>query len=304
MALTFDDGPARGLTARLVKILLDRHVPATFFMVGSRVHTAPREARLVARSGFTIGNHTWDHAHLTRLSDKGVRSEIRRTARELRRHGIRPSTLMRPPYGDVNSRIRSDMKSLGLVPVLWTVDSNDWRGGSTRQIVASILRQLRPHHTNIVLQHDGVTNSPASVAAVPKVIRAARHRGYCFAALGPHGKVRPPVPAVDGTVYAGTEAGSAPARVLVSLSGPTSRPVSVRVRATSGSAIAGTDFEAPLLRVSFPIGTTRAWVDVPVLDDTEVEPIEDFHVLFDSPFGVVVTRADHTGTITSDDVAP
>jgi len=302
VALTFDDGPARGLTAKLVKILLDRHVPATFFMVGSRVHTAPRAARLVARSGFTVGNHTWSHAHLTRLSDRTVRSEIRRTAHELRGLGVRPSTLMRPPYGDVDSRVRKDVRALGLVPVLWTVDSNDWRGGSTRQIADSILGQLRPHRTNIVLQHDGVTNSPASVAAVPRVVRIARHRGYCFAALGAHGRPRPPVPTVDSTVVAGSEAGPTSARVVLNLSGPTSREVSVRVRAASGTATAGADFQAPELRVSFPIGTTRAWVDVPVLDDAEVEPTEDFRVLFDSPFGVVVTRAERTGTITSDDL--
>ncbi|HET6167457.1 MAG TPA: polysaccharide deacetylase family protein [Marmoricola sp.] len=203
VALTFDDGPARGLTAKLVRILRDRHVPATFFMVGSRVHTAPRAARLVARDGFTIGNHTWSHAHLTRLTDRGVRTEIRRTARELRHNGIHPSTLMRPPYGDVDDRVRNDVRALGLVPVLWTVDSNDWRGGSTRQIADSILGQLRPHRTNVVLQHDGVTNSPASVAAVPRVVKVARHRGYCFAALGPHGHPRLPVAA---TVAAPAEA--------------------------------------------------------------------------------------------------
>lgn len=301
VALTFDDGPARGLTAKLVKILRDRKVPATFFMVGSRVQTAPKAARLVAREGFTVANHTWSHPHLTRLSDGSVRAEIRRTARELRRNGIHPSTLMRPPYGDVNDRVRRDIRDLGLVPVLWTVDSDDWRGGTSRQIGDSILRQLRPHRTNIVLQHDGVRNSPASVAAVPRVIRVARQRGYCFAALGPHGRPRPPVPSLDGSVVAGSEAGPTSARVLLRLSGPTSRPVSVRFRATSGTATAGTDFVAPVLRVSFPIGTTRAWVDVPVIDDTEVEPVEDFRVLFDSPFGVVITRAQHVGTITSND---
>jgi peptidoglycan/xylan/chitin deacetylase (PgdA/CDA1 family) len=304
VALTFDDGPARGLTAKLVGILRDHDVPATFFMVGSRVRTAPKAARLVARAGFTIGNHTWSHAHLTRLPDGAVRRELRSTARELRRNGIPRSTLMRPPYGDVNSRIRRDVARLDLVPVLWNVDSGDWRGGSSRQIAASVLRQLRPHRSNIVLQHDGVRNSPASVAAVPRVIRAAQRRGYCFARLGPHGHMEVPVPTVQGTVAAGSESGPVPARVLVQLSRPTSREVSLRVRGTSGTATAGEDFVAPLLRVSFPVGTTRAWVDVPVIDDAAYEPTEDFHVVFDSPFGVVITRADQIGTITSDDAGP
>ena len=301
VALTFDDGPARGLTAELVRILKERQVPATFFMVGSRVRTAPRAARLVSRAGFTIANHTWSHPRLTRLSDGAIRSEMRSTARELRRHGIRPSTLMRPPYGLIDSRVRGVVRDLGLVPVMWDVDSRDWRGGSAQQIAASILRQLRPHKRNIVLQHDGVRNSPASVAAVPMVIRAAKRRGYCFARLGPNGRMLPPVPSVRSAVHPGSEAGPTPARVLLSLSGPTSRPVSLRVRGLSGTAIAGEDFVAPLLRVSFPVGTTRAWVNVPVLDDAAYEPIESFRVVFDSPFGVVLTRREQVGTIRSDD---
>lgn len=304
VALTFDDGPARGLTPRLVSLLRRYDVPATFFMVGSRVRTAPRAARLVADAGFTIGNHTWSHARLTHLPDRALRTEMLRTARELRADGIPASTLTRPPYGAVDGRVRRDLRGLGLVPVLWNVDSGDWRGGSARQIARSILGQLRPHRSNIVLQHDGVRNSPASVAAVPMVIRAARRRGYCFAALGPHGRVTPPVPTVQGEVVGGSETGPTPARVLLSLSGPTSRPVSVRVSGRSGTATAGQDFVAPLLQVSFPVGTTRAWVDVPVLDDATYEPLEDFHIVFDSPFGVVIERADHVGTITSDDPPP
>jgi len=56
-----------------------------------------------------------------------------------------------------------------------------------------------------VLQHDGVTNSPASVAAVPRVVKVARHRGYCFAALGPHGHPRLPGPAVAAPAEAEVE---------------------------------------------------------------------------------------------------
>lgn len=99
---------------------------------------------------------------------------------------------MRPPYGAIDARVRRDVDDLRLVPVLWNVDSNDWRGGSARQIADSILRQLQRHRDNIVLQHDGVRNSPASVAAVPRVVREARRRGYCFGSLGPRGHIAAP----------------------------------------------------------------------------------------------------------------
>src|SRR3954469_1947688 len=241
VALTFDDGPARNLTAQLVRTLQERHVRATFFMVGSRAKTAPAGAQSVARAGFPIGNHAWSHPKLTRLSDATVKSELRRTSRELRSHGVQPTRLMRPPYGDINARVRRDVADLGLVPVLWTIDSGDWRGGSADQIAGRILARLRPHRSNIVLQHDGVRNSPASVAAVPTVIRVARRRGYCFSVLDRSGRVQTPVPTVRATTYAGSEAGPTPARVLVSLSEPTSRPVSVWLQASSGTATAGVD---------------------------------------------------------------
>jgi peptidoglycan/xylan/chitin deacetylase (PgdA/CDA1 family) len=195
VALTFDDGPARGLTVRLVRILERRHVPATFFMVGSRVRTAPRAARSVEKAGFPVGNHTWSHPHLTRLSDGGIRDELLRTAARLRQTGVTRTPLMRPPYGDIDARVRTDVRDLGLVPVLWDVDSRDYRGGSTDRIARTILQRLRPHQSNIVLQHDGVRNSPASVRAVRTVVRVARHRGYCFTTLGPDGRMVPLPPA-------------------------------------------------------------------------------------------------------------
>lgn len=308
VALTFDDGPLPRVTARLLDLLERQDVPATFFMVGSRVHASPRLARRVARAGFAIGNHTWSHPQLTRRSDRYIRTEILRTARELRRAGIRPTTLMRPPYGDVNARVRTDVARLGLVPVLWTIDSNDWRGGSARDIAGRILGRLRlrlrPHRDNIVLQHDGVWNAPASVASVPLVVRAARARGYCFTGLDARGRVAVPVPSVAVTVEGGSEAGPVPARVLLTLSTPTSRPVSVHLTTASGTATAGVDFVPVSLRVTFPAGTTTARVDVPVLDDADYEPVEDFHLLLDRPDGLTVLHPDTVGTITGDDRPP
>ncbi len=191
IALTFDDGPTPVSTSRLVRVLLQERVPATFFMNGAKVRRSPHTVRYVDRSGFTIGNHTWSHPELPRLSGRQIRGQVLRTGAELRRLGVDTGPLMRPPYGAINARVAREVRSVGLVPVLWTVDSRDWSGGSARQIARRILAQLRPYQKNIVLQHDGVENSPASVSAVRIVIRAARARGYCFSDLGPRGGVAP-----------------------------------------------------------------------------------------------------------------
>jgi peptidoglycan/xylan/chitin deacetylase (PgdA/CDA1 family) len=189
IALTFDDGPSPTQTPRLLKILEKHRVPATFFMVGSRVTGAPGVARKVAAAGFEIGNHTWSHPMLTRLTDHQIRKQLRDTTREFRADRLPVSPLMRPPYGAIDPRVRTVIRDLSLTPVLWNVDSRDWAGGDSRQIANRILAQLRPHQSNIVLQHDGVENSPASVGAVPLVIHDARARGYCFTKLNSAGRM-------------------------------------------------------------------------------------------------------------------
>ena len=182
IALTFDDGPVPGTTPRLVSVLRAAHVPATFFMVGSRVRQHPELARAVERGGFQVANHSWAHEQLTARSSRQVRVSIAATQRELRRAGVHPTTLVRPPYGAMDRRVRRELVGAGYVPVLWSIDSRDWANGSADQIASRVLHDLRPG-PNVVLQHDGVDRSPISVAAVAKVVRGARNRGFCFTGL-------------------------------------------------------------------------------------------------------------------------
>ena len=304
VALTFDDGPSRAATARLVRILTARRVPATFFMLGSHVRADPADARLVARSGFAVANHTWSHPVLTRLGDAAVRDELVSTGRVLRQHGIRPTALMRPPYGAINPRIRRIAHQQGLVPVLWTIDSRDWADGTPRQIATRVLRRLRPHRPNVILQHDGVRRSPISVSAVPRVIDGARRRGFCFAALDAAGRPTPPVPLLRVSVTAASEAGRVPARVALTLSQPTSRRVSVRVSTAAGSARPGQDFVPVSRTVVFPVGGTRASLVVRVVDDVVAEPTERFVVRLSDARGLRRAGSSRSVAIRSDDVAP
>lgn len=304
VALTFDDGPASGVTPRLVRLLTERHVPATFFMLGSRVRSDPADARLVARRGFVVGNHTWSHAQLTRLSDAAIRSDLSSTRRELRGHGITPSRLMRPPYGSINARVRRVIRSMGMVPVLWTIDTRDWAGGTSAQIATRVLSRLRPHGTNIVLQHDGVRRSPTSIEAVPRIVSGARSRGYCLTSLNRQGRPAVPVPALGVTVTGGREAGRVAAKVQLTLDRPTSRRVSVWVSTIGGSATSRVDFTPVSRRVVFPVGSTRATVAIPALDDRLVEGVERFTVRLVQPRGLRLTTGSRQATIVSDDAPP
>lgn len=284
VSLTFDDGPA-GPTTRLVRILREAHVPATFFMVGQRV-AMPRVARRVERAGFLIGNHSWAHVDMTAQTSTQVAATLRATDAALRRAGTHPTRLMRPPYGALDDAARDGIRAAGLVPVLWTIDSRDWQSGTAGQIATRILAGLRPNATNIVLQHDGVQRSPTSVDAVPLVIRGARSRGYCFVALDERGRPGFPTPTVSVSVT-NTREGE-PAVATVRLSKPPGRATSVLLRTRSRSATVGNDVDLIKRRVTIRAGDLALRVRIPVRKDGTDERRERFEVTIGRPRGALI----------------
>ncbi|MCW2793888.1 MAG: polysaccharide deacetylase [Nocardioides sp.] len=299
VALTFDDGPSATVTPRLVRVLERLDVPATFFMVGSRIASAPDAARLVARSGFAIGNHTWAHTDLTIQTPAEMRAALGDTERELLRIGITPTHLVRPPYGAVDAGVRRVLGDDGYVPVLWTVDSRDWvPGRKPRAIVATVLGEVRPHPTdpaaNIVLQHDGVTNSPATVRALPEEVARLRRLGYCFAALDTLGHPAPPVPVASVTATRTVLEGH-PARVTVRLDRPTSRPTSVVVWTQDVATTRG-DHGWSRRLVRFGVGETLARLTLPVPRDGLDEDREKVALGLDADHGI--RPSDHQALVT------
>lgn len=302
ISLTFDDGPSSSQTPRLIRILRAARVPATFFMVGSRVDAAPEVARLVASSGFLVANHSYRHEAMTGQSSAAIRATLAQTQRSLSHAGLRPTRLMRPPYGAIDTRVRTAVTRAKYVPVLWDVDPRDWEGGSSATIAARILAQLRPRRSNVVLQHDGVGNSPASIAAVPRVIREARRRGYCFVALDEAGEPGFPVPRASLRVSGAPEGRSA--RAVVTLDRPTARTTSVRLVTRSGSALATTDFAGRAVVVRFPAGSLRQEVQIPIVRDRLDEADERFTVRLLRPRHLVVRRGVARVDIIDHDPAP
>ena len=283
VSLTFDDGPAAP-TGRLVGILREAHVPATFFMVGQRVAAMPSAARQVERAGFLIGNHSWAHADMTTQTSAQVTATLRATDTALRRAGTHPTRLMRPPYGALDDAARDGVRAAGFVPVLWTIDSLDWQSGTAGQIASRILAGLRPNGTNIVLQHDGVARSSISVDAVPLVIRGARARGYCFVALDERGLPGFPTPTASVSVP-NTREGE-PAVATVRLNKPAGRATSVVLRTRSRSATMGNDVARVNRRVTIPAGELALQVRIPVPKDGTDERRETFGVTIGRPRGV------------------
>ncbi|MFD5316586.1 polysaccharide deacetylase family protein [Streptomyces sp. NPDC127098] len=174
VGLTFDDGPSTTTTPALLNALRAGGARATFFIWGQRAQQNPSLLQSTVAAGMWIGNHTWTHPHLTQLGQAAVQDEISRTQTLLRQATGQTPTLFRPPYGETNTQVRDIARQQGITAeVLWNVDSRDWAGASTAQIVqaASTLR-----NGDIILMHDGYQTT---VNAVPQILSGLSSRGLC-----------------------------------------------------------------------------------------------------------------------------
>lgn len=131
--LTFDDGPSAD-TPRLLDYLKANKASASFFLIGSNAVQYPDIVKREVAEGHHLASHTWSHSALTTLTNEQIVAEMKWTEKVVMdATGLRMK-YMRPPYGDINNRVRYVLKSMGYIPVDWTGDSfdtNDWRIGTT-----------------------------------------------------------------------------------------------------------------------------------------------------------------------------
>jgi polysaccharide deacetylase family sporulation protein PdaB len=180
IALTFDDGPALD-TPIFLNILRKYHVSATFFMLGEWVQRYPDLARAVLADGHAIGDHTWDHPDLTRLSTNTVIRELTSARSTIQRvTGITP-TIFRPPYGAYNYRILNTAYALQFSTILWSCDPADWSRPGVNAIINRVLNCAK--NGSIILMHDGGGNRSQTIAALPTIIERLQARGFTFVTI-------------------------------------------------------------------------------------------------------------------------
>jgi peptidoglycan/xylan/chitin deacetylase (PgdA/CDA1 family) len=149
-AFTFDDGPGP-YTPLALRILRHAHVPATFFLVGRNVVPFRKSARREARS-YALANHTFTHPVLPALPLGAIQSELQRTSDEIRSQTGVSVDLFRPPYEARNAIVDATAQRLGLLEILWNVDSADSAGANYAQIARNVARGIS--NGAIVLMHE------------------------------------------------------------------------------------------------------------------------------------------------------
>lgn len=176
VALTFDDGPSPANTTRLLSILRQRGVLATFFVVGKNAAAYPQVLRAIQADGHEIGNHSYSHPVLSKMPLNAVYDEIRRTDAAIERAtGQLPHTF-RPPYGALTAAQRSAVyRDFGYPTIMWSVDPLDWKRPGSAAVASRIIKGTRAG--SIILAHD---IHAATVDAIPAVMDDLLARGYRF----------------------------------------------------------------------------------------------------------------------------
>jgi peptidoglycan/xylan/chitin deacetylase (PgdA/CDA1 family) len=176
IAMTFDDGPSPENTPRLLKMLRDRNIKATFFLIGQNAAEYPDVVRQILADGHEVANHSWSHPVLSRLSDERVSTEITKCQEAIRDASGATPTLLRPPYGALSARQRDWIQSqFGLNIILWSVDPLDWRRPGAAVITNRIIGGAHPGA--IILAHD---IHKQTVDAMPATLDSLLQKGYQF----------------------------------------------------------------------------------------------------------------------------
>ncbi|WP_325200152.1 polysaccharide deacetylase family protein [Oscillibacter sp.] len=170
VALTFDDGPRRGTTERLLDGLKERGAKATFFLIGQQIEDNAALVARMAEEGHQIGNHTWSHQRLDGVRPDLAAQEVRRTEEALETLLGGGEYWLRPPYGQV-----AEGASFTVPLVKWCVDPRDWESRDAEKVTRAILDNAGPN--SIILLHDIY---PSSVDAALRVVDRLQEEGYWF----------------------------------------------------------------------------------------------------------------------------
>lgn len=176
IALTFDDGPEPGVTKQILDTLEKYNSQATFFVIGRQVKKGAEDLQRAVSLGCEIGNHTWEHPSMTKLTGKKLKQTLQRTVDAVKQYTNFDVTLVRPTYGNVNRKVKKDV---GYPMIYWDVDTEDWKSRNAKKIRREVIGKVQDG--DIVLMHD-IYSSTAE--AVEKIVPELIKEGFELVTVG------------------------------------------------------------------------------------------------------------------------
>ena len=175
VSISFDAAWGNEDTQRLIDILEEYGVKATFFVVGDWVDKYPESVKALHDAGHEIMNHSNTHAHFNSLSAQEIAADVEACNEKIEAvTGVRP-TLIRCPYGEYDDHVISTIRSIGMEPIQWDVDSLDWKELPAGEITKRVVSRVGPG--SIVLFHNAALHTPE---ALPGIIQSLLQEGYTF----------------------------------------------------------------------------------------------------------------------------
>ena len=172
IALTFDDGPHPSGTPVLLDGLAERNVKVTFFVIGENAVKYPKLLTREAEEGHIIGNHTYSHVDLTKMSQETAECELEKTNAAIEAVTGKETEYMRPPYGAWKKEME---ENTGMIAVLWNVDPLDWNTDNETEIVNKVVTETEEN--DIILLHDCYLSSTKAALRIIDIMQA---KGYEF----------------------------------------------------------------------------------------------------------------------------
>lgn len=178
LSMTFDDGPNKAQTLKVLSILKKHDIKATFFMVGENIEYQKDVLKEVYNQGHEIGNHLYSHENINKISKKELKESIEKTNKLIYLTiGITPKVL-RPPYGIVTNELKQVCDELDMSIILWTSDkdSKDWEFTPESEIINNVTKKVSSG--DIFLFHDGNVKFTNTLSAIDVIIPQLKEKGY------------------------------------------------------------------------------------------------------------------------------
>jgi peptidoglycan-N-acetylmuramic acid deacetylase len=180
--LTFDSGYENGYTPKILDTLKEKNVEAIFFVTGHYVKSQPELLKRMVNEGHLIGNHSWSHPDMTKVSDERIKEELSKVQAAVAQvTGQMEMHYLRPPRGIFSERTLAVSKELGYTNVFWSIAYDDWNTHAQRGWVYAHNKIMNQLHPGAVILLHSVSKDNAD--ALGKIIDDARRQGYAFKRL-------------------------------------------------------------------------------------------------------------------------
>ena len=175
MAISFDAAWGNTETDKLLQILKENNVKATFFMTGGWVSQYPDDVKTIFESGNDLGNHSENHKQMSLLSKDEMCRELDTVTKKVSDITNYKMSLFRPPYGDYNNQLIHAARECGYYSIQWSVDSLDWKDYGAQNIIDTVLNHKNLKNGAIILMHNGAKHT---AEALPDIIKGLKEKGY------------------------------------------------------------------------------------------------------------------------------